>query len=100
MSLVDEFQALGIALTADGNKLRYRAVPGAMTPEMRDLLESNKPALLVELAAGETAEAGLAMARPDPWGAAIASVFDKLRAEMTPEQRESEQEIRQKLRAQ
>jgi hypothetical protein len=38
----------GIVLTVDGDRLRFRAPAGALTPELRAALEELKPELLYE----------------------------------------------------
>jgi hypothetical protein len=38
----------GIVLTVDGDRLRFRAPAGALTPELRAALEELKPDLLYE----------------------------------------------------
>lgn len=52
--LLARLRAAGIELWADGEHLRYRAPPGALTAELREELTSQKPALLTWLKGATT----------------------------------------------
>jgi hypothetical protein len=47
--ILTESAERGIRLVGCGDRLRYEAPPGAMTPTFRDRLEAQKPALLAVL---------------------------------------------------
>jgi hypothetical protein len=49
--LLQELRRLGVQLYADGNRLRFRAPPGAYTPELRRLVGEHRQALLALLCA-------------------------------------------------
>ena len=44
--LLNQLQALGVVLIADGDRLRVNAPAGALTPELRQALATQKSALL------------------------------------------------------
>ena len=46
--LLQRLHDAGVILKVDGNRLRYRAPRGAMTPELRAALVERKPDLLYE----------------------------------------------------
>lgn len=48
-ALLDELRTRGVELTPDGDRLRYRAPQGALTPELKQALAERKPELLVIL---------------------------------------------------
>ena len=49
MSLVADFRRRGVELTAEGDRLHYRAPRGVLSPELIDSLRSHKRQLLAEL---------------------------------------------------
>ena len=55
-ALLDTLTAAGITLTVNGDKLRYAAPAGAMTPALRQQIAEQKPELLAELANNATPE--------------------------------------------
>ena len=44
-----ELERLGVVLEPNGNKLRYRAPQGALTPELREAITENKAEILSTL---------------------------------------------------
>ena len=46
--LLQRLHDAGVILTVDGDRLRYRAPAGALTPELRAALEELKPELVYE----------------------------------------------------
>jgi hypothetical protein len=46
--LIQRLHDAGVILTVDGDRLRYRAPSGALTPELRAALEELKPDLVHE----------------------------------------------------
>ncbi|MCW5967585.1 MAG: hypothetical protein KIT57_03665 [Blastocatellales bacterium] len=48
-TLLDELQERGIELTPAGDRLRYRAPQGALTPELKQAIAERKPELLAIL---------------------------------------------------
>lgn len=65
-SLLTHLDTAGIALVADGERLRWTAPAGALTPDLRDALRDHKAALLACLKAGAPAPA-LPTPRPGSW---------------------------------
>lgn len=61
-TLLAEVAALGVRLSASGDKLRIEAQTGAITPALRDRLAAAKPELIARL----QAEAPAAEATPEP----------------------------------
>ena len=47
--LLEKIEAQGVTLWAEGDALRYRARPGALTPERVAWLRDHKPAILAVL---------------------------------------------------
>ena len=57
VELLGRLGALGIRLTADGDRLRYSAPKGALTPELREALARHKPEILAMLRAASGGDA-------------------------------------------
>ena len=55
--LLERYAALGIRLSADGDRLAIDAPDGTLTPGLADELRRNKPALLAALTVPEPAPA-------------------------------------------
>lgn len=51
-AVLDRVRALGIEVAADGEKLRYAAPVGRLTPELRQELVAHKPAIIALLRTG------------------------------------------------
>src|SRR5438093_1386912 len=51
-ALLDDLRARGVQVAADGDRLRYRAPKGSLTPELRRALRDHKARLLPLVAAG------------------------------------------------
>lgn len=49
VELLTELESRGVHITADGDRLRIRAPKGAITPELRERLEQNKPEIISAL---------------------------------------------------
>ena len=45
-ALLDDLQARGVRISANGDRLRIIAPPGTVTPELREQLAANKPQLI------------------------------------------------------
>ncbi len=45
-ALLDRLRALGVEVRAEGDKLRYRAPAGVLTPDLRQAIREHKAALL------------------------------------------------------
>lgn len=65
-SLLARLDTAGIALVADGDRLRWTAPAGALTPDLRDALRDHKAALLACLD-GHTAKLDPPTPRPGSW---------------------------------
>src|SRR4051812_43599427 len=94
MSLVEQFQVLGVTLWPDAGALRYRAPVGVMDWSLLDVLADLKPLLIEQLLPVATASP---VPPADAWGEAVAVVFQKLRRELTPPQQAQEGELRESL---
>jgi hypothetical protein len=68
-SLISTFAVEGVTLYLDGDRLLYRAMPGALTAMRREQISSNRAAIIAELAEAPTPrEILMAMGSEHPSG--------------------------------
>lgn len=71
LDLLTTFEALGVAITLDGDNLRVKAPAAVWTPELKATLAGHKPEVMAALAGREgkapSPAAGLETAEASPW---------------------------------
>lgn len=63
--LLNELSQIGVKLTVVGDKLRYEAPPGVLTPVLKEALRQHKPALVALLTRQQAAQPEGVREEPD-----------------------------------